>query len=293
MNRALVTCLISGEYTLYDLNSKETLLAKPRGVFRNKQTTVKVGDYVEYERGNPFSTIIKVEKRTNDLVRPQIANVDQAIIVTSVKEPELNLNLLDRFIAIMEFNNIEPILVFNKMDLLTEDEKTKYNVVFNYYKSIGYHTLLTSTKETELIEALKPFIKDKISVITGQSGVGKSSILNVIDSSFNLQTNEISKALNRGKHTTRYTSFYPFEDGWIVDTPGFGLIDLQDMSTTDLSHSFVEFFELSNECKYNGCLHLNEPNCKIKKAISEKSILNSRYENYLQMINEINSKRKW
>lgn len=209
MNKALVICLISGEYTLYDLSTSKTLLAKPRGVFRNNQTTVKVGDIVYYEDGNPFATIMKVEPRKNDLVRPTIANIDQAIVVTSVKEPDLNLNLLDRFIAILEYNDIVPILVFNKIDLLDKDDNL--DDTLDYYHKIGYQVFKTTTKEQHLIEKLKPLMANKISVITGQSGVGKSSILNILDEKYMLATNNISKALNRGKHTTRYTALLPFE----------------------------------------------------------------------------------
>jgi len=291
MNKALVICLISGEYTLYDLSTSKTLLAKPRGVFRNNQTTVKVGDIVYYEDGNPFATIVKVEPRKNDLVRPTIANIDQAIVVTSVKEPDLNLNLLDRFIAILEYNDIVPILVFNKIDLLDKDDNL--DDTLDYYHKIGYQVFKTTTKEQHLIEKLKPLMANKISVITGQSGVGKSSILNILDEKYMLATNNISKALNRGKHTTRYTALLPFENGWVADSPGFGIIDFSDMTEVDLSHSFIEFFNAPNKCKFKGCLHLNEPSCEIKKLVEEKTILTSRYENYVQMINEIKIKRKW
>ena len=180
---------------------------------------------------NPFATIVKVEPRKNDLVRPTIANIDQAIVVTSVKEPDLNLNLLDRFIAILEYNDIVPILVFNKIDLLDLDD------TLDYYHKIGYQVFKTTTKEQHLIEKLKPLMANKIRVITGQSGGGKSSILNILDEKYMLATNNISKALNRGKHTTRYTALLPFENGWVADSPGFGIIDFSDMTEVDLSHS--------------------------------------------------------
>ncbi|MCM1513387.1 MAG: ribosome small subunit-dependent GTPase A [Anaeroplasma bactoclasticum] len=293
MNKARVIRIISGEYTLYDKEMGHTLLAKPRGIFRNNNITIKVGDMVWYEKEIPFSIITDVEARKNDLVRPAICNIDQAFVVTSLKEPNLNLNLLDRFIAILEYNSILPILIFHKVDLLNEIEKKDAEKIINYYQDIGYHTLITSTLEPTTFDIIKGYLKDKVSVFTGQSGVGKSSILNVVDANYALQTNAISKALNRGKHTTRSTTLLSFGEGWVADSPGFGIVDLMDMDQVDLSHSFIEFFQKSSFCKYNGCLHLNEPHCAIKSAVEKKEILLSRYENYLQISNEIKQKRKW
>lgn len=297
MNKALVTCLISGEYTLYDVEKGYSFLAKPRGIFRNNQVTIKVGDYVEYELGNPFSIITKVDERKNDLVRPMIANVDQAIVVTSLKEPDLNLNLLDRFLAILEYNVIHPILIFSKFDLLKEEEIENIMTIINYYKQIGYPTFMTTHHENIINDSLLPYIQNKISVMVGQSGVGKSSLINLMDDKFNLKTGDISKALNRGKHTTRYTALLPYKGGWIADCPGFGAVDLTEFDEKTLSQSFKEFFEASRQCKYNGCLHLNEPGCFVKKEVEKKHILSSRYENYRLLQQEIkknkNFKRKW
>lgn len=290
---ALIICLISGEYTLYDKENNKTLIAKPRGVFRNNNTSPKVGDIVEYTQGDPHAIITKVLKRHNDFIRPSIANIDQAFIVTSLKEPDLNLNLLDRMITIFEFQEIVPILIFSKVDLLTDQELDNMNEIINYYKKIGYDTILTTTKNPLTIDDLKPYLKDKISVIAGQSGVGKSSILNIIDENINMDTGEISKALNRGKHTTRHVELIKINNGWIADTPGFGIMEFIDMEETDIAHSFVEFFELSKECKYNGCLHLNEPKCMVKSSLEMGKILPSRYENYKQFIEETKKRKKW
>lgn len=293
MAKGIITCLIAGQYTIYDTITSQTHIAKPRGVFRIKGVSPKVGDYVEYSTGSGDATITKIEKRTTDLVRPAVCNISQAFVVFSVKEPDLNLNLLDRFITILEFYNIKPILVFNKWDLLTSStEKNEVENVINYYKKIGYDTVITSAKAT-LIDEIIPYIDNNISVITGQSGVGKSSIINVLDPSISIKTNEISKALNRGKHTTRHVELLKINEGWIADTPGFGTMEFIDMDEKDISHSFIEFFENSNKCKYNGCLHQNEPLCEIKRLVEKKEILPSRYENYLQFISEIKSKRKW
>ena len=293
MAKGLITCLVAGQYTICDLSNNSIVVAKPRGVFRIKGVSPKVGDYVEYNLNAGDATITKIEKRKTDLVRPAICNITQAFVVFSVKEPDLNLNLLDRFITILEFYNITPILVFNKWDLLTNaKEKEEVENIINYYKEIGYETLETSAKDN-LVSELSPFICGNISVITGQSGVGKSSIINVLDPSKSIKTNDISKALNRGKHTTRHVELLEISGGWVADTPGFGTMDFIDMNEVDISHSFNEFFSASSKCKYNGCLHINEPHCEIKKLVDENKILKSRYENYLQFVTEAKSKRKW
>lgn len=291
--RAIITCLVSGEYTLYDKEQGITLVAKPRGIFRKDNSSPKVGDIVEYSAGNPVGLITKVMSRKNDFVRPAICNIDQAFIVTSVKEPDLNLNLLDRMIANFEYQQITPILIFSKFDLLTSIELKKVNEIIDYYEKIGYHIIRTTNRDEITIYDIKPYLENKVSVITGQSGVGKSSILNIIDETLKMDTNEISKALNRGKHTTRFTKLFFIENGWIADSPGFGSMDLIDMEPISISHSFVEFFEMSRDCKYNGCLHLNEPSCKIKNEVEKGNILKSRYTNYVQFVENVKNKRKW
>lgn len=292
MSRGIITCLIAGEYTIYDFEKKVYFKGKPRGLFRIKEETLKVGDYVDYEIQVDQVIITNLKKRINELIRPNIANIDQAFVVFSVKEPDINYNLLDRFLSILSYSNITSIIVLNKWDLLNEHEVQVVNKVKEYYESIGYKVITTSAK-MGLIDQLGPMIKDHISVITGQSGVGKSSLLNVLDPNLNISTNEISKALNRGKHTTRHVELINMLDGWIADTPGFGIMDFIDMSEVDIAHSFVEFFDLSCNCKYSGCLHLNEPKCAVKEALNNGDILSSRYENYKQFIEEIKNRKKW
>lgn len=292
MSKGIITCLIAGEYTIYDSDSKSYLKGKPRGLFRIKADTLKVGDFVDYEIQVDQVVITKLHKRINELVRPNISNIDQAFVVFSVKEPDINFNLLDRFLVILEYSNITPVIVFNKWDLLDENEMIITNKVKEYYESIGYKVITTSAK-LGLIDQLGPMIKDHVSVIAGQSGVGKSSLLNVLDPNLNISTNEISKALNRGKHTTRHVELINLLDGWVADTPGFGIMDFIDMDEVDVSHSFVELFNISNNCKYNGCLHLNEPKCAVKEAVKNGEILESRYENYKQFVEEIKNRKKW
>lgn len=290
--KGLVIRLIAGEYLIYDLNSKEILNAKPRGVMRIKSSAPKVGDYVDYTLTDDEKGVIeRIHKRRNDLIRPYISNIDQAFVIFSVKEPDLNLNLLDKFLVTLEFNNITPIIVFNKWDLLSDYEIDETKKIISYYESIGYKTIITSCSKN-LLNDLKDYIKDKISVFTGQSGVGKSSLLNLIDPTLSIETNEISQALGRGKHTTRHVELINVESGWVADTPGFGTIDFEGMEKIDLAQNFIEFFKYSSLCKYNGCLHINEPSCKVKELVLEDKILKSRYENYLAFINDLGKDKK-
>lgn len=292
INKGLVIRLIAGEYKVYDLNTKQIVSAKPRGVMRIKSSAPKVGDYVDYNLIDEKNAIIeKIHERRNDLIRPYISNIDQAFVIFSVKEPELNLNLLDKFLVTLEFNNITPIIVFNKWDLLNSDEESSIKDIISYYEKIGYKTIITSCNEC-ILSDLKTYLKDKVSVFTGQSGVGKSSLLNLIDPNLSIETNEISFALGRGKHTTRHVELLQIENGWVADTPGFGTIDFEGMEKIDLAQNFVEFFCHSSECKYNGCLHINEPSCKVKELVENNTILKSRYENYLVFVNDLGKDKK-
>lgn len=291
MNKARVVCLIAGTYTLYDEAKDIYLKAKPLGIFRKQSNKApKVGDIVSYEENGAEASITKVDKRKNDFIRPAISNIDQAFLVFSVKEPDLNLNLLDKFLVLFESNDIDPILIFNKWDLL-DDERDTLKIV-EYYESLGYKCIKTNALSEATLE-LKDYIKGKYSILTGQSGVGKSTILNQLAPNLDLKTNEISQALGRGKHTTRHVEFYPLFDGWVADTPGFGDIDLSDMPKLSIANCFREFLLNSKDCKYNGCLHINEPKCKVKELVENGEILESRYENYLYLINETNKEKRW
>ena len=251
---------------------------RARGVFRKEGITPLVGDDVIIDPAN--NIIVKILPRKNELKRPIIANVDNALIVSSVKEPNLDLILLDKLISTVTYNNIEPIIVFTKIDLLTEEEKDNINELRAYYEEIGYKVFYNN----EAAQIIKS-IKGKIVVLAGQSGAGKSSLINRLTNKYNIETKEISKALGRGKHTTRHTELDDVDDALIADTPGFSALDLSNIEKDELKDTFIEF--ANYECKFHDCLHNKEIECEVKKAVENKKILKSRYNNYLKILEEI------
>ena len=292
MKKGIILKALSGFYYVEDQETKEMIQCRSRGLFRKQKITPLVGDHVEFlvePDGNGY--VMDIGPRKNELVRPPIANVDLALVVFSVKEPDFSPKLLDRFLAVIEMNQIEPIIVLTKMDLLSEEERQAIDPSIQYYKQIGYEVIETSSKQHAGINVVNDLIKDRIVVICGQSGVGKSSLLNAIDQTLKIQVNEISKALGRGKHTTRHVELYKLSDGLIADTPGFSSLDLDQLEAIDLSQCFVEFYERSEQCKFRGCLHENEPRCAVKAAVETGEILPTRYENYLQFLTEIKSRK--
>ena len=220
----------------------------------------------------------QIEKRKNELVRPPVANIDQAFIITSAKQPDFSSNLLDKLLCIIEYNNIKPVICFTKLDLLNEKELQEMNKIISYYQNIGYHI---STNPVDLLK----IIENKIVVLTGQSGAGKSTLLNKIDPTLELKTDEISYALGRGKHTTRHTELHQTHNTFIVDTPGFSKIDFHNMSNIDIRDNMKEMFDNLHKCKYSDCMHINEDGCHVKLLVENNEILKSRYNNYKSFIN--------
>lgn len=265
----------SNDYTVRTKNSVN--ICKPRGKFRNDKITPLVGDRVVIDDINNY--ILEIKERKNFLIRPSIANVDIAIIVTSVKEPNFDSNLLDKLLTIISYNNVKPVVCLTKMDLLNDEELDRINSIFNYYKSIGYDVITNND-----IKELKEIIKNKIVVFAGQSGAGKSSLLNRLDKTLELQTNEISKALGRGKHTTRCVTLYDICDALVADTPGFSSIDFRGMTKIDIRDNMKEMFDNLEYCKYRDCMHIKEDDCYVKKLLEEDKILSSRYDNYKSFI---------
>lgn len=281
---------LSGFY--YVKSEQGIVQCRGRGVFRKREITPLVGDMVEFIAENDREGyIIGIKERVNELVRPPISNVDQAILVFSTKNPDFSHHLLDRFLVMIESKRIEPIIVFTKKDLLSEAELVEMEKYIDDYRSLGYQTLFVSGKYKEGISELYPLIRGKVSVIAGQSGVGKSTLLNALRPDLNLETKEISKHLGRGRHTTRHVELLEIEGGYVADTPGFSSLDFIDIEMEDLSFCFPEMRERLNDCKFRGCLHDKEPQCAIKAAVNEGEIANYRYENYLSFLNEIRNRK--
>ncbi len=266
---------ISNVYTV--LTKQEEIDCQLRGIFRKNKNPPLVGDIVEFDKDTKIIT--KVMPRKNMLNRPKIANIDYCIIVTSLKKPDLSLNLLDKQITYCLINNIKPLICFTKLDLITKDETKKLNDLKKYYEKIDVLTF-----DNKHINKLLAFLTNKVVVLIGQSGAGKSTLLNLVEPSLNLKTSEISLALNRGVHTTRHTELYNLQNIWFGDTPGFSSLDLSIFSKEKIKNSFVEF--LNYDCKFNDCEHNKEKDCEVKKAVLNKEILTSRYNNYLSFLKE-------
>ncbi|MEG0381145.1 MAG: ribosome small subunit-dependent GTPase A, partial [Kurthia sp.] len=229
--------------------------------------------------------------RKNELVRPPISNVDQAILVFSVKEPNFNTILLDRFLVVLESFRIHPIICLTKMDLLPEAEVVEIQKYSKQYEDIGYTIIQTYKDDPALLEKITPVLANKTTVLAGQSGVGKSTLLNTLMPELDLKTGVISEALNRGKHTTRHVELIEVAGGLIADTPGFSSFDFDTIEKEELTSCFPELQRASENCKFRGCLHLKEPKCFVKEQLENGEIEQYRYDHYLQFLQEITDRK--
>ena len=259
-----------------------------RGIFRKNKITPLVGDNVKIsivDEENKKGILEEIKERETELVRPPISNVNKAIIVFAIKNPNPNLSLLDRFIVLAERECLDIVIVLTKADLATDEELENLKRI---YEMSGYKVIPVSNNENLNIDKVREELKGNIVVFAGPSGVGKSTLLNHIDSKFQLQTGEVSDKIKRGKHTTRHAELLKLEcGGMVADTPGFSSLTLDDIEETELKEYFIEFDEFSDECKFGGrCMHENEPSCGIKEAVKDNKISKERYESYLQLLNE-------
>ncbi len=276
MKTGTIIKIISNHYTIYA--DGQEYLAKPRGKMRRDLIPV-VGDFVEFEAIEDTYRIHRVLPRKNKLIRPAVSNVDQALIVTSLKDPDYSCHLLNRLIFLVSLADVKPVICITKMDLL--EDTTEIEKEMRWYQQAGYDIVYTHPGSND--DTLRTILKDKISVLCGQSGAGKSSLLNRLDPTFALQTQEISKALGRGKHTTRTCQLHRIDEGWVADTPGFSSLDFSRLSTDQLDTKILDFKPYINTCRFSDCQHLKEPGCSIKAALENHALNPSIYEDYEQI----------
>jgi ribosome biogenesis GTPase len=277
---------------------------RAKGSFRNQKVKPKIGDNVEIDILDDeklLGNITKIYPRENDLVRPAVSNVEQAIVVFALKDPKPNFNLLDRFLIMLKQQGLNAVVCINKCDLYEDNENASADGSFvtpeeikRIYESAGHRVVLCSTKTGMGIDEIKDLIAGKTTVFAGPSGVGKSSLLNALCPHVKAQTGELSQKIKRGKHTTRHSELmYAGESTFIMDTPGFSSLEVFDTEPEDLKAYYGEFDEYEKDCRFNGCVHINEPDCAVKTALENAGLSSLRYDNYRQIYDELKSKRKW
>ncbi len=280
---------ISNQYVVMDMENENQYNCVAMGKLRKGLSPI-VGDFVKFEQLEDKWAIQKIMPRKNELTRPVIANIDQAIVVMSALDPDFSTALLDRLLFLICYENIKPVICITKLDLIDETHKV-YQYIEDYKKS-GYEVHLTGLDYP--VEDIVQILSKKISVLTGQSGAGKSSLINRIDPEFALHTQETSKALGRGKHTTRHCQLFQIRDGWLGDTPGFSSLDFSLLDEKHLADSVADFKEYQGQCKFNDCIHMNEPKCAIKEKVDNGEISSIRYRSYKEVIYMIQkTKRKF
>ncbi|WP_427813557.1 ribosome small subunit-dependent GTPase A [Enterococcus sp. 22-H-5-01] len=275
---------LSGFY--YVVSEGEIHQTRARGNFRKKKLTPLVGDDVVFSsEENSEGYILELLPRKNELVRPPVANVDQGVIVTSLIEPNFSYNLLDRFLVTLENKNIQPIIYLSKTDLVADQSLVAE--IRAVYESLGY-PVIDGEQDKQKLTAL---FADKLTVFMGQSGAGKSTLLNEVSPGLNLVTGEISDALGRGRHTTRHVELLDLFDGLVADTPGFSSIDFLEIAADELPKEFPEFRAAAPACRFRECRHVKEPGCEVKQQVETGEIAQTRYDNYLQFLQEIENRR--
>jgi len=284
---------IAGFYYVY-VPGRGVYECKAKGVFRKDNKKPLVGDDVLLDilsEADMEGNICDILPRKSELVRPAVANIDQALVIFSIVKPQPNFNLLDRFLVMMHQQNLSCIVCFNKLDIDDRNEGEAYERI---YGECGYQTVLVSALKEEGIEELKKLLYHKTTTVAGPSGVGKSSIINCLQSDVVMETGPISKKIDRGKHTTRHAEMIAVqEDSYILDTPGFSSLGLFHMEKEDLKTYYREFEYYSQYCRFNGCLHIMEPDCSVKAAVEEGRISRLRYENYCLLFEELKNQKKY
>ena len=267
---------------------------KAKGVFRKEKIKPLVGDNVEIDildEEEKLGNIVRILERKNELIRPAVANIDQALVVFAVTEPKPHFNLLDRFLVMMESKEIPVVLCFNKMDIASKPEIQQLKDI---YQECGYPVIFTSALEDQNIDEIKAVLSGKTTAIAGPSGVGKSSIINLLQQDVQMETGSISQKIARGKHTTRHSELITIDEiSYIMDTPGFSSLYVNEFEKEELKYYFREFEDYEGQCKFNGCDHIHEPGCAVKQALEDGKIHEVRYKDYLEMYQELQNKKRY
>ena len=284
---------IAGFYYVY--GEDEVLYeCKAKGIFRKDNQKPLVGDNVEItilDQQEQTGNLIRILPRKNSLIRPAVANVDQAFVIFALENPKPNFMLLDRFLIMMEQAEVPAVICFNKKDLASEEET---RTLCETYRNCGYRVILSSALEKEGLDEIHRILKGKTTVVVGSSGVGKSSLTNLLQGEVQMETGEISRKLKRGRHTTRHSQVIPVgEDTFLMDTPGFSSLYLMNMEEQDLKNYFPEFRKYEDACRFQGCRHIHEPGCRVKEALENGEISRLRYEDYLSLYEELKEKRRY
>ena len=287
--------IIKGIAGFYDVAAGNTIYrCRAKGIFRNQKVKPLVGDWVEIEildEKDREGNLTGILPRTNELIRPAVANVDQAIVVFAAKNPKPNYNLLDRFLMTMEKQGIPVIVCFNKKDLVKEKELAQLQSI---YEQCGHQVIFISAREGNGIDEIRDLIRGKTTVLAGPSGVGKSSLMNQLNPDANMEVGAVSRKIQRGRHTTRHSELIMIEEGtFVLDTPGFSSLFIDRFEEDEVKDYFQEFAPYAEQCRFQGCSHTHEPDCGVKKALEEGRISRIRYENYVNIYQELKEKRKW
>ena len=288
--------IIKGIAGFYYVNVVESGVyeCKAKGVFRKEKIKPLVGDNVRIEildEENKTGNIVEIFPRKNELIRPAVANIDQALVVFAVTKPPPHFNLLDRCRVMMERKEIPVVLCFNKKDIATSPEIAELEAI---YEKCGYPIVFTSALEQENIEEIRRLLLKKTTAIAGPSGVGKSSLINLLQNQVQMETGTISRKIERGKHTTRHSELIAVDaDSYIMDTPGFSSLYVNDFEKEELKYYFREFASYEGQCRFQGCDHVHEPGCAVKEALEEGKIHPIRYKNYLEMYTELKEKKRY
>ncbi|MDD6139088.1 MAG: ribosome small subunit-dependent GTPase A [Lachnospiraceae bacterium] len=284
---------ISGFYYVY-VEGAGLYECKAKGAFRKQKIKPLVGDNVEIaviDEANRLGNVEKILPRKNELIRPAVSNIDMALVIFASAKPDPNFNLLDRFLCMMEYQKVPVTICFNKIDLVDQEKLKEYSGI---YEPAGYNVIFTCTKTKEGLGSIRSLLEGKTTTVAGPSGVGKSSIINCLQSDITMETGTISEKIERGKHTTRHSEIIPVShDTYIMDTPGFSSMDVPGFEKENLWTCYPEFVRHEPYCRFIGCSHINEPDCGVKAAVEDGEISPVRYENYKLLYEELKNRHKY